>query len=116
MPAKSLADLVQDRLGVKTFARFNPVKTTAGVTAAQVLRQQPNRAAFVYVNLSTADIYLGPFADVSATKGIRIPASGGSAVFLYEEDFDLVGYEWFDVATVAASAIFVLELLTQGEP
>lgn len=116
MPSKDLAQLVQDLLGVKTFTRINPVKATAGVAAAQVLRQNPNRVAFVYVNLSANDIRFAPRADVSTTLGIRVASSGGSVTALYTEDFDLVGLEWFDIADVAASAIFVMEWLTQREP
>ncbi len=116
MPNVTLRDLVRRELGAETFVDVNRVVSSIGVAAVQIMRQQPNRLAFVVVNLSPNDIHIGPFRDVSSSKGILLPPSGGSVVSIYTEDFDLVGYEWFGIAAAAASAILVVEWLTQREP
>ncbi|MGH7409852.1 MAG: hypothetical protein ACREJ6_02145 [Candidatus Methylomirabilis sp.] len=116
MATKTLPDLVQGKFGVKTFPRFNPVISTLGAAVDSWLRQSPNRVAALIVNLSVNNIFIGPFRDVSATKGILVTPNGGSVLLHFEEDFDLVGYEWFAIASAAASPILVVEWVTQREP
>jgi hypothetical protein len=113
---KSLADLVREELGVPTFLSTNRVTATVGVAAEQVFRQTPARVWLFIVNLSLNTVYVGPFNNPSATRGIQLNPSGGFMQLDYREDMDLVGYEWFGVATGAASAVLCLELLTQNEP
>ena len=113
---KSLADLVREELGVPTFLQTNRVTATVGVAAVQVLRQNPNRVWLAIVNLSANDLHVGPFANVSSTRGFRLTPSGGNILLDYREDMDLCGFEWFGIATAAASAVLVMELLTQSEP
>ncbi len=116
MATKTLGDLVQDFLGVKTFHRDNPVTATVGLASQTLLRQNPNRVAFLVVNLSPNNVHIGPFGDVSSSKGILASPSGGNIVAHYREDFDIVGLEWFGIANVAGSAVLVIEWLTQREP
>jgi hypothetical protein len=62
------------------------------------------------MNLSLNEVYIGPFGDVSATRGVRLGPSGGFMRLTHREDFSLVGYEWYAVATGAASDVLVLEV------
>lgn len=107
----ALADLIQRTLGVATMTRVSDVGVTVGLTAAPVLRQNPNRLAAVFVNLSANAMYLAPLGAPSSTRGIRIAPTGGNLGLRFDEDFDLVGYEWSAVADGAASAYFLLELI-----
>lgn len=110
-----LASLLQDRLGVETFDIVNRLVTTIGTTAVRVIPNDPNRVAFVLVNLSTGTMHFGPFSDPSGTKGIQIGSGGGSLVSIWDEDFSLVGREWYGVSSVAASELLTLELVTKPE-
>lgn len=110
---KSVADLQRERLGVRTSPRVNRVAASVGATAAQVLRQDPNRASFLVVNLSLNDMYLGPFRDPSSTKGIRLGPSGGSLAVWWAEDGEVVAWEWWIIATAAASAYLIIENLIE---
>lgn len=110
---KSVADLQRERLGVRTSPFVNRVASSVGVTAAQLLRQDPNRPSFLFVNLSLADMYVGPFRDPSSSKGIRVGPSGGSLAVWWAEDGEVVTWEWYAVATLAASAYLVIENLIQ---
>lgn len=116
MATRTLADLVRGKLGAPTFTRENPEVTSVGVTPVTILRQNPNRIAWTFINLSTVDIWLRPLRDPTSSAGIRVGPSGGTAISLWEEDLDLVGLEWRAIADAAASAIFMIEWLLQREP
>lgn len=110
--AKTLADLLTDKLGVRTTSRINPEGSSLGTSIARVFGNNPNRVAWLFINLSTNAIYLAPDPTPSSTRGIRIGVSGGSASFVWDEDFDVVGYEWNGVADAAGSNYFAVELVT----
>lgn len=110
--AKTLAELITERLGVRTSARINPEGSSLGTSAARVMGNNPNRVAFIFVNLSSNIIYLAPLEVPSSSNGIRVGTNGGSLSLVWDEDFDLTGYEWRGVADAAASSYFVVELVT----
>lgn len=112
---KTAADLLFAREGVRTTRRVNRVAASVGIAAAQVFRQDPNRIGFRFVNLSLNAMYLGSWSDVSSTKGIYVGPNGGSALALWDEDGEEVGYEWFVIADGAASAYLAVETLVQPE-
>jgi len=116
MSHKTLASLVREELGTDTFLRTDPVTTTVGATAQQIVRQNPNRVWLMFVNLSANDIHIGPFQNPSSSHGILITPSGGNASLIWRDDMDLIGYEWFAVAGAAASNVLTLELLTVKSP
>jgi len=102
------------RFGFPTRAVENPVVAAVGTTAAEILKNNPDRVFFLVVNLSTNIVYVGLASDVSATKGIRLDANGGFVSFSVEEDGEAVAYQIFAIATGAASAIYVLEIEKTG--
>lgn len=112
---KTVADLLLDRRGVRTSPFTNRSLASVGVAAVQLLRQDPNRSSFLVVNLSVNDMYCGPFADVGATKGIRLTPNGGNLAVFWEEDGMVVIREWFVLATGAASALLVIEDVIQPD-
>ncbi len=109
---ETLQTLLERRLGVKTRPRLSPAGFQIGASIAQVLRQTPNRVAAVIINLSVNELFVSPDGITSATHGIRLSPSGGALTLLWDEDFDMVGYEWNAIASGAASDVFVLEVLT----
>lgn len=113
---ESVAELLKERLGVSTTELYNRELSTVGTSVVRILRQTPHRVAFTIINLSVNLLYVGPFGDVSATKGIQIGPSGGNLALDIIEDFTLPAQEWFAVATGASSAVTILELLLQRQP
>ncbi len=109
---KSLALLIDEEFGTPTSPEINPERSDIGTSALTLFRLNPNRVAFHFVNLSTATMYIGPFADVSSSKGYRVGPGGGTLISRYQIDFHLVGMEWFVVATSANSNLFSLEIIT----
>lgn len=111
---ETLRDLLREELGVETFER--ETATTAGVVSARLMRQNPNRIAFILYNLSANILYINPITTPSSTNGIRLGPNGGFVSMYYREDFTLVGREWSIIADVAGSAYYLLEiLLLKGE-
>ena len=98
------------RFGFPTRAVENPVVAEVGTTAAEILKNNPDRVFFLVVNLSANTVYVGLASDVGATKGIQLDANGGFVSFSVEEDGEAVAYQIFAIATGAASAIYVLEI------
>lgn len=116
MAVRNISDLIRDRIKAETYLEDSRGPSTLGTTVAQVLRQSPYRVWALIVNLSVNEVYIGPFGDVSSAKGVVLSPGGGNVILDYREDMNLVGYEWFGVATAAGSPILVLELLLQREP
>jgi len=98
------------RFGFPTRPVENPVAASVGTTAAEVLRNNPDRVAWLVVNLSANVVYVGFSGDVSSSKGIRLDPNGGYTSMSVEEDGEAVAYPVFAVATGADSAIYVLEI------
>jgi hypothetical protein len=106
-----LADLLLRQFGVKTEPVENPLGVTSiGTTAERILSNNPNRLAWIVINLSANIVYLALKSDVSSSKGIRLNANGGEASMIWSEDFQAVSYEVYAVASGASSAIYVLEV------
>lgn len=112
---KSLSDLVFQVFGIRTFVRANPLVSSVGVSAAKIASINPRRVGLIVVNLSLAAVYISPAPDVSSTKGIYLPAGGGAYVLKWQDDFELLGSEFYAIASAAASGIYVLENIMIGE-
>jgi len=108
-----LRKLTVDRFGVAVIPVTNPEISSVGLAAARVLRNNPDRLGFNFVNLSVNDMYIAPFNDVSATKGIKVGPNGGSVATIWIEDFESVGVEWFVLATGAASPLLMIEYVAE---
>ncbi len=106
MARKTRRDLISDRFGVDVQCRPDPVTALIGVAPTLFLRNDPNRLAMLVVNLSGVAIYIKPAGDVSATSGIYLAPGGGAFSSEWQDDYDLVGMDWYAIALAAASPIF----------
>lgn len=105
----TLQDLIDKQFGVKTKHRINNVTTSVGTTSTIIAGNNPNRLALTIINMSPNTIYIAPDEEVSSSRGIVVSPNGGSVQFLYNEDFQMTGYEFYATAS-AVSTIFVLEV------
>ncbi len=113
--ARTVHDLVRERFGTSGFPVVNPTVSTVATTPGQLARQNPNRLGMLAINLSLNTIYLGVWADVSSSKGIRLAASGGFYKTVWYEDFEMPGWEWFAIADTGVSNILIVEILSTGD-
>jgi len=106
-----LSELLEKRFGIRTRSVPNPLVAAVGVAAIQVLRNNPDRVGFIFLNLSVNIIYLSPLPTVAVNAGIQLAAGGGGVAMVWDTDFELISQQWFAIATGAASAIYVLEII-----
>lgn len=109
MTASNLEALIERELGTKVTHRDNPLISSVGTTATRLLRLNAARVAFLLVNLSTVNLYVGWFPNVATSRAIILGAGGGSLRVWYKEDYHLPGLEWFVLADAANSNLFVTE-------
>ncbi len=107
----TLQDLLLTQFKVKTRANINPEISTLTGGVDKVLSNNPNRLAWIIINLGDDATYLSFERDPSSTKAIILSGGGGSASMLWNEDFDLVGYELFGKGT-QNQTLYVIEILT----
>jgi hypothetical protein len=107
----TLAGLLAEELGIATYTEETSAQ--AGVAAAQLMPQNPNRIGWVLQNLSAATLYLRPGRAPTSTVGI-ILASNEWRSMLYREDFALVSLQWQILASAAAADYYLLEVLLLG--
>lgn len=106
-----LADLLLEKFASQTREEESPLGAAAIAVAAPFLLPRPDRLAWVFVNLSVNNIYLGLTAGVTANNGILVQPNGGVVSMFYGEDFTLVGRQWWMIAPAGASFIYVLEII-----
>jgi len=109
-----LADIIAQQFGGPIDGQVNRTLSIVGLTAAQMLRLDADRVGATVVNLSANKIWVGPFRDVANTKGILLGPNGGMLVLRWDEDFLLVGAEWYAIANAANSRIITIELTAQA--
>jgi len=104
----SLAKVLKDRWGVRTQAAQKTV--SLGTSPAELVPNNPDRLALLIINLSTNSVYVALDASVSSSKGMLLAPSGGSGSFSIDEDFQLVGWAIWGIATGAGSPLYVIEV------
>jgi len=104
--------LVLNRFGAPVNPVINKTTSSIGVTSSRLMINDPDRLGFLVVNLSVNDLYIMVDQNVGATRGIKAGPNGGSVSVVWFEDFEICAWEWFAVASGAASAVLVVEYLS----
>jgi len=106
-----LDTLLEQQFKISTRANENPLVSSLGITAVKVLDNNADRLGWIIINLSANTVYLSLKSDVSSSKGVVVSPNGGSASMVWNEDFQMTGWEVWGVASGASSAIYVLEVV-----
>lgn len=106
----SLHRLIDQRFGVRTRGVPNPDNVQQSTTVGRVMRNDSSRLAATIVNLGTNPVFITPDNAPATNRGIRLGPSGGFTTLLWDEDFNLVGLEWFGITDAGTSNLFVLEV------
>lgn len=93
--------------GITTESVLNVL--TVNELSSQVALNNPNRVGGLFINTSTADIYLGYAPNPTSSNGILLVPSGGSFNTLITSDFALTGYAVYAAATADGSTLLFLE-------
>lgn len=114
--ALTVRDLLRARLGVPTSPQVNRAASSVGTTAATVLRNDPSRVSFVLVNLGAFVVFVVLRGEPSSTNGLRVEPNGGTLIVGWEDDGEMVAWEWRAVAVGGTSALLVLENIMATGP
>ena len=108
-----LSEYINKKFGIKTVPRINPETNTVSTTVVKILKNNPDRIGFLIFNLGDYTLYLAPNNGVSANYGILISSGGGFLNMIADEDFELVGYNFYAVSPGGETKIFVMELIAE---
>lgn len=89
--------------------RINPITSSVLTTATQLLTHDQNRLAWVIINLSGNDGYIGFDKEVSSTRGIPAASNGGFVNISALEDGSLAQSAVFGISNNATSTWLVME-------
>jgi len=103
-------EMMEAKLGRPTQTVINPVTDTVAITATQILLNNPNRIFALVSNLGATDMFIGWDRQVSSSRGVRVPNSGGIVSLAWEEDYELCFQELFAVAVTAPVTCYIVEL------
>jgi len=107
----NVAELIEKRFGMVTKAQANPLVEEVMIEQTRILPNNPNRLAWIILNLSGNNVFIALDRKVSDEHGILLTPNGGSATMIYEEDFEATCWAVFGVAAADNSDIFALEVL-----
>lgn len=109
----NLSQLLEQQFKVKTRTEINKLGVVnVGTTALKLMANNPNRLAWIIINLSVNTLYVALTNDPSSNKGILIGANGGTASMLWNEDFEATGYEIWGVGSASNTYIYIVEVVT----
>lgn len=84
----------------------NEATDAIGVTAENLLLEDPERVSYLLINLSPNTIFASFDNQVSSSRGIRLSANGGFFALNAKDDFTIVARPIFVIADVAASNLY----------
>lgn len=106
-----LENYIEKVYGVKVTGVRPALLEEIGTASTIVFKKNPNRIMYILVNLSANIVYAAFDGGVSATRGIRLNASGGLLSSSIKDDAALTQEEVYIVASGANSAIFGIEVV-----
>lgn len=89
---------------------FSILETSLAVGTAPLLAIQGDveRVSLTFVNLAATTLYILPKPEVSATRGLRLGATGGTIALNLFQDTLLPALSWYVVGSGADGTLFIL--------
>lgn len=109
----SLARFIENKFGTKTRSIQNPEVTAVATTVTRLLKNNPDRLSYTFINLGANSVYLAWDREVSTSRGVLVASGGGSITLSADEDGEIVGYELYGIAATGACNCFLV--VTEGE-
>ena len=111
----SIQDLLNEDIGANAAPTEDALLSTISTSSQALLAPNPNRLAFIFVNLSGVDMYLRPHGAVAASNGIIISPLGGSLTVRWRDDFMLPSEDWYALAASGTQNFYHVSLILQPE-
>lgn len=110
--AMTLADMIKTLFDVKTNVIHRQVTVPAVAPACIIAPNNPNRLSLLVSNPWTRNVYVKFDVNVAVDEGILLVPNGGFVAFLWDEDFDIVGWELRGISMTAATKVNVIEIVS----
>jgi len=109
--ASTLRDMIQMLFEVETAARQSQV-AVSNVNVTRVAGNNPNRLSLILSNPGVNGVYVSFERDFVSGEGLLLVPSGGFVSYMWDEDFDVVGWGLYGIALIAPVNINVLEIVS----
>lgn len=110
----ALSRYTQHQFGMTTRPIINPETDTCATSVTRLLANNPDRLGSLIMNIGGNDIHVLFDNRVSTTRGILLAAEGGKISLNANEDYELVGYPVYGIASGGSSEVIVIEI--EAEP
>ena len=100
--ARTVRDLLVALRGVTYTPRISTV-VVAGLNDTIILKNDPSRVAWVIINAGPIDCSILPLTvplQPPTASGVRVANSGGAVSAQFDEDGEVVAYEWHAVCVI----------------
>jgi hypothetical protein len=85
--------------------------STIDNVAVTRLPNNPNRFRIAFLNEGSYDVRISNTPDVLSTTGWLLPAAGGVIISDWNEEGEIVTYDWYLIAVTAASKVRIREVI-----
>ena len=106
------AELLKATFGIETTERVNELVTQCETTLTRLTTNNPNRLSLTFINSGASNIFLSFHTGVAVGVGIRLGANGSSVALTWDRDMSLVTREFYGIASGAASAMEIIEVVS----
>ena len=110
-----LHELIDNLFGVRSRAAENREATAITTTSQLIARNDSTRLAMTVVNLGAQSVLVRNRDAPTATVGFLLGPNGANMVVLFNEDFTMVGHDWFAITPSGTSTIYVEEILVEPD-
>ncbi len=111
--ARTVREVLAALRGVTTTPRINRQGNTVINLDIILMKNDPSRLFFMVANFGPQDVVMAPLALPFGNQGVRIPANGGALTVQFDEDGEVVAYEWHAIAAGGATTVFTLEAVIE---
>lgn len=106
-----LDDLIRTHLGIQTFADVNKYVSSIETVKHRIVKSNHDRIGLVVVNNGASNVRILNSNAVTIENGLYVGPSGGTVTFDWYKDMSLISEEWWGIASGAASAVTIIELI-----
>ena len=110
--AITLYDAIQTVMPVKTGLRITHVNVSASAPPTKLCDNNPNWLELILSNVGDYGIYIHTSVDYTIPTGVLLTPNGGFLSMMWNEDFDITGYQWYGYADTLAGELTVMEVIS----
>ena len=108
----TLYEAIQTLFPVKTTCKVKTVDVDARPHTTHLVENNPNRFELIISNVGDNPVYVSYLRDFGDKEGLLLNPNGGFVSYIWNEDFDIVGWGWNGFEVGGDGIIFVMEIVS----